>query len=64
MPSAVSATCGPASPATGPQGQLGKHPTAQPFRPLVIALTVGTDHPAFQQPNRSSDPVTLAATSS
>jgi hypothetical protein len=30
----------------------------------VIALTVGTNHPAFQQPNRSSDPVTLAATSS
>jgi len=48
----------------GPLEQLGKHPTAQPFRPWVIALTVGTDHPAFQQPNRSSDPVTLAATSS
>ena len=39
-------------------------PRPSRFRPWVIALTVGTDHPAFQQPNRSSDPVTLAATSS
>ena len=29
----------------GPLEQLGKHPTAQPSRPWVIALTVGTDHP-------------------
>ena len=67
MPSAVSAACGPASPATGPQvrsNNSGNTPRPSRFRPWVIALTVGTDHPAFQQPNRSSDPVTLAATSS
>ena len=34
------------------------------FRAWVIALEVGTDQAASQQPNRSSDPVTFAATSS
>lgn len=34
------------------------------FRAWVIALAVGTLQAASQQPNRSSDPVTFAATSS
>ncbi|HEY4992235.1 MAG TPA: hypothetical protein VII33_09145 [Nakamurella sp.] len=34
------------------------------LRAWVIALAVGTDHAAFQQPNRSNDPVTRVATSS
>jgi hypothetical protein len=33
------------------------------LRAWVIAEVVGTVHAAFQQPHRSSEPVTLVATS-
>lgn len=57
---------GPLSPASGPQtrSKISRN-TVRPnrFRAWVIALAVGTLHEAFQQPHRSSDPVTLVATS-
>ncbi|MGH7743474.1 MAG: hypothetical protein ACREQ5_01440 [Candidatus Dormibacteria bacterium] len=55
------------SPATGPYVRSNNlHNTARPnrFRAWVIALAVGTVQAAFQQFRRSSDPVTLVATSS
>jgi hypothetical protein len=58
---------GEASPATGPQVRSNNSAnTARPsrLRACVISLAVGTLQAAFQQPNRSSDPVTLPASSS
>ena len=67
VPSAVIAAAGPLSPATGPQ--VRSNNSANTLRPSrlrawVTALEVGTLQAAFQHPNRSSDPVTFAATSS
>ncbi len=67
VPSAVRSASMPVSPATGPQVCSNNSlNTARPrrLRACVIALAVGTDQDASQQPNRSNDPVTLAATSS
>ncbi|MHB1739399.1 MAG: hypothetical protein ACYCXA_07965 [Actinomycetes bacterium] len=67
MPSANRPAVGPVSAATGPQvrSKISLN-TSRPrrLRACVIALAVGTVHAAFQLPNRSSDPVTLVATSS
>ncbi len=67
MPSASSPADGEVSPATGPQvrsNNSGNTSRPSRLRACVIALAVGTLHAASQQPNRSSDPVTLVATSS
>ena len=67
VPNALSPAVGPGSPATGPQvrsNNSGNTSRPSRFRACVTALAVGTDQPASQHPNRSSDPVTLAATSS
>jgi len=67
VPTAIRCASSPVSPATGPPVRSKISPnTARPrrLRACVIALAVGTDHAASQQPNRSSDPVTFAATSS
>jgi hypothetical protein len=67
VPSASNPAVGPVSPATGPQvrsNNSGNTPRPRRLRACLIALAVGTDQDASQQPNRSSDPVTLAATSS
>jgi hypothetical protein len=67
VPNATACAVRPASPATGPQvrsNNSGNTSRPNRFRAWVIALAVGTLHPAFQQPHRSSDPVTLVATSS
>jgi hypothetical protein len=67
VPVAVIAAAGPASPATGPQQRSNNSAnTLRPnrFRAWLTALDVGASHPAFQHPHRSSDPVTLVATSS
>src|SRR6266511_1670656 len=66
VPSALIAAGGPARPATGPH--VFSNSSANSLRPnrlraCVMALEVGTLHPAFQHPNRSNEPVTLAATS-
>ena len=66
MPNAATAAVGPVFPATGPQHRSNSSAnTWRPsrFRAWVIALAVGTVQAAFQQPHRSSDPVTLVATS-
>ena len=55
-----------AGPATGPQHRSNSSGnTLRPnrLRAWVIAEAVGTVQAAFQQPHRSSDPVTLVATS-
>ena len=67
VPNASTAAVGPGVPATGPQVRSNNSGnTARPnrLRAWVIAEEVGTVHPAFQQFHRSSDPVTLVATSS
>jgi len=67
VPSAPSPADGDAFPATGPQvrsNSSGNTSRPNRFRAWVTALAVGTLHKASQQPNRSSDPVTRAATSS
>ena len=66
MPNATTSAVGPAFPATAPQQRSNS--SANTWRPnrlraCVIAEVVGTVQPAFQQPHRSNDPVTLAATS-
>lgn len=66
VPSAASPADRDASPPTGPQvrsNNSGNTPRPSRLRAWVIALAVGTVQAASQQPNRSSDPVTLAATS-
>ena len=42
-----------------PPEQVGEHPGPNRFRAWVSVLDVGTDHALSQQPNLSSDPVTL-----
>ena len=67
MPNAVSPAVAEVSPATGPQVRSNNSAnTSRPsrLRAWVMALAVGTLQDGSQQPNRSSDPVTLAATSS
>jgi len=67
VPNAANAAMGEASPATGPQVRSNCSANTSRLsrlRAWVMALAVGTLQAAFQQPNRSSDPVTLAATSS
>jgi hypothetical protein len=53
-------------PAIGPQQRSNNSTTtSRPnrFRAWVTADAIGTDQLTFQQPHRSSDPVTLVATS-
>ena len=67
VPNAAVGATGPPSPATGPQvrsNSSGNTSRPNRFRAWVIALAVGTLQLASQQPNRSSEPVTFAATSS
>ena len=66
MPTAVRSASIPTGPPTGPPTRSNN--SANILRPRrlrawVIALEVGTDQAASQQPNLSSDPVTLVATS-
>jgi hypothetical protein len=66
VPSATFSAAGPAGPATGPQQRSNNSAnTSRPnrLRAWVIADAVGTVQAALQQPHRSSDPVTLVATS-
>ena len=66
MPNAATSAVGPACPATGPQVRSNNSAnTSRPsrLRAWVIAEAVGTVQAASQQPHRSSDPVTLVATS-
>jgi hypothetical protein len=66
VPNAAASAVGPAVPATGPQlrsNSSGNTLRPRRLRAWVIAEAVGTDQPAFQQPHRSNDPVTLVATS-
>ena len=53
----------PGDRAAGRSNNSGNTSRPSRLRAWVIALAVGTLHPAFQQPHRSSDPVTLVATS-
>ena len=67
MPNPYIPATGEASRATGPHRafeQLGNTCRPRRLRAWVIAEAVGTVKAAFQQPHRSSDPVTLVATSS
>jgi hypothetical protein len=67
VPNATTCAVRPASPATGPQQRSNSSVnTLRPnrFRAWVIAEAVGTVQAAFQQVHRSSEPVTLVATSS
>ena len=66
VPNAATAAVGPAFPATGPQVRSNSSAnTLRPnrFRAWVIATGGRHVQAAFQQPHRSSDPVTLVATS-
>ena len=66
VPNATADAVGPAFPATGPQVRSNSSEnTWRPsrLRAWVIAEVVGTVQAAFQHPHRSSDPVTLVATS-
>ena len=66
MPNATAGALGPACPATGPQvrpNSSGNTSRPSRLRARVIAEAVGTLQSASQQPHRSSDPVTLVATS-
>ena len=67
MPNPYIPATGEASPATGPHvrsNSSGNTCRPRRLRTWVIAEAVGTVKAAFQQPHRSSDPVTLVATSS
>jgi len=67
VPRAIRFARGPTGPATGPpdrSNNSGNMLLPNRSRARVLALAVGTDHAAFQQPNRSNDPVTRVATSS
>ena len=66
VPNVAPPAVGPASPATGPQVRSNNsEDTWRPsrLRAWVIAEVVGTAQAVSQQPHRSSDPVTLVATS-